>query len=165
MLLQSLRGDGVYELTDEQKDFIKAEGNVVLCACPGSGKTFVVAKKMLQYIQRWNRSHQGVAVLSFTNVASDEIENQTKELMPDGFKIEYPHFVGTIDSFINKYILLRFGYLLMSTPQRPTIAIKDLSPSTALEVVMGLLVINIKKCYYRKDLYFKVRHQVFPIGC
>ncbi|MDR3542018.1 MAG: ATP-dependent helicase [Desulfosporosinus sp.] len=116
----------MYELTDEQKDFLKAEGNVVLCACPGSGKTHVVAKKLLQYIQSWNHSHQGIAVLSFTNVASNEIEKQTKELMPDGFKIEYPHFVGTIDSFINTYILLRFGYLLMSTPQRPTIAIKDL---------------------------------------
>ncbi|MEG6510335.1 ATP-dependent helicase [Desulforamulus ruminis] len=116
----------MYELTNEQKDFLKAEGNVILCACPGSGKTYVVAKKLLQYIQRWNRSHQGIAVLSFTNVASNEIEKQTKELMPDGFKIDYPHFVGTIDSFINKYILLRFGYLLMPTPRRPTIAIKDL---------------------------------------
>lgn len=125
MLLQSRRSDRVYELTDEQKDFLRAEGNVVLCACPGSGKTHVVAKKLLQYIQSWNRSHQGIAVLSFTNVARDEIEKQTKELMPSGFKIEYPHFVGTIDSFINNYILLRFGYLLMPTPQRPTIAIKD----------------------------------------
>lgn len=114
------------QLTEEQKDFLRAEGNVVLCACPGSGKTYIVAKKLLQYLQNWNRSHQGIAVLSFTNVASNEIEKQTKELMPDGFKIEYPHFVGTIDSFINKYILLRFGYLLMPTPQRPIVAIKDL---------------------------------------
>ena len=126
MLLRSREDVRVHELTDEQKDFLRAEGNVVLCACPGSGKTYVVAKKLLQYIQSWNRSHQGVAVLSFTNVASDEIEKQTKELMPNGFKIDYPHFVGTIDSFINNYILLRFGYLLMPTPQRPTIAIKDL---------------------------------------
>jgi len=96
----------VYELTDEQKDFLNADGNVVLHACPGSGKTHVVARKLLKYVKGWNRPHQGVAVLSFTNVASDEIEKQIKELMPEGFKIGYPHFVGTIDSFINNYILL-----------------------------------------------------------
>lgn len=116
----------MYKLTDEQKDFLKAEGNVVLQACPGSGKTYIVAKKLLQYLKNWDRPHQGVAVLSFTNVASVEVENQTKELMPDGFKIEYPHFIGTIDSFINNYILLRFGYLFISPRKRPMIAIKDL---------------------------------------
>src|SRR5690606_14209734 len=105
---------------------LKAEGNVVLQACPGSGKTYIVAKKLLQYLKNWDRPHQGVAVLSFTNVASVEVENQTKGLMPDSFKIEYPHFIGTIDSFINNYILLRFGYLFISPRKRPMIAIKDL---------------------------------------
>lgn len=115
----------MYDLTDEQKDFLIAEGKVVLCACPGSGKTYVVAQKLLQYIKRWNRPHQGVAVLSFTNVASDGIEKQTRELMTGGFEIDYPHYVGTLDSFINNFILLRFGYLMMDEPRRPTIAIKD----------------------------------------
>ena len=115
----------IHSLTDEQNIFLTTEGKVVLCACPGSGKTFVVAQKLLHYIKSWNRPHQGVSVLSFTNVASDEIEKQTKELMPGGFEIEYPHYVGTLDSFINHFILLRFGYLMLNEPRRPTIAIKD----------------------------------------
>ena len=116
----------VRSLTKEQNDFLVAEGKVVLCACPGSGKTYVVAKKLLQYIKSWSQPHQGVAVLSFTNVASDEIGKQTQELMHRGFEIEYPHYVGTLDSFINNYILLRFGYLMLTKPRRPTIAIKDI---------------------------------------
>lgn len=116
----------VYDLTEEQKDFLVAEGKVVLCACPGSGKTYVVAQKLLQYINKWNRPHQGVAVLSFTNVASNEIEKQTRELMVEGFEIGYPHYIGTLDSFINNFILLRFGYLMMDEARRPTIAIKDI---------------------------------------
>ena len=116
----------IHTLTDEQRKFLSAEGKIVLCACPGSGKTYMVAQKLLQYIKRWTRPHQGVAVLSFTNVASDEIDGQTKELMPRGFEVGYPHYIGTLDSFINSFILLRFGCLMMNETRRPLIAIKDI---------------------------------------
>ena len=116
----------MYDFTDEQVNFLNASGNIVLHACPGSGKTSVVAQKLMQYIAEWSRTHQGVAVLSFTNVASEEIENHIRKLKPDGFIIDYPHYVGTLDSFINHFILLRFGYLLLESSQRPTIAFKDL---------------------------------------
>lgn len=42
------------ELTDEQKEFLVAEGRIVLCACPGSGKTFIVMKKLLKYLETWS---------------------------------------------------------------------------------------------------------------
>ena len=116
----------MHEFTDEQRAFLQASGNIVLHACPGSGKTSVVAQKLIQYITEWFRPHQGVAVLSFTNVASEEVEKQTRKIMPDGFMIDYPHYVGTLDSFINQFILLRFGYLLFESSQRPTIAFNDL---------------------------------------
>lgn len=61
------------ELTREQLSFLEAEGRVIVRACPGSGKTYSVATKLLSYLDNWDRYHQGVAVLSFTNVASDEI--------------------------------------------------------------------------------------------
>ena len=66
------------EFTDEQLKFLNSQGRVVLCACPGSGKTFLVATKLMNYIKDWNFFHQGIAVLSFTNVASDEIEKQSE---------------------------------------------------------------------------------------
>lgn len=113
------------QFTDEQNAFLAANGNVILHACPGSGKTTVVAKKLLQYIDCWNRAHKGVAVLSFTNVASQEIESQVNELLSTSFPIGYPHFVGTLDSFINNFVLLRFGYLLFEDHKRPIIATKD----------------------------------------
>jgi len=114
----------IHELTCQQKDFLSASGKVVLCACPGSGKTYVVANKLLNYVQRWDRPHQGVAVLSFTNVASQEVERQVKEQMPNGFEITYPHYVGTLDSFINRFILSRFGHLIMPGFQRPKITVR-----------------------------------------
>lgn len=106
-------------LTDEQKAFLSAEGKVVLCACPGSGKTFIVGKKLLKYLELWPYAYRGIAVLSFTNVASDEILRQTKELAKTKFQdIAFPHFIGTLDSFINTFIFLRFGYLIYEEDRR-----------------------------------------------
>lgn len=116
----------IKSLTPEQKDILDAEGRIVLCACPGSGKTFVVAKKLLKYIQEWKYTHRGVAVLSFTNVASQEIDRQVKEIAKVGERMGDPHFIGTIDSFINNYILLRFGYLIQTDyRKRPVILFEN----------------------------------------
>lgn len=116
----------MYNLTEEQHAFLDISGNIILHACPGSGKTSVVAQKLLRYISDWSRPHQGVAVLSFTNTASEEIERQIEKFTSNKFQLDYPHYVGTLDSFINNFIFLRFGYLLFPNPQRPVIAIKDL---------------------------------------
>ena len=102
------------QLTIEQQDFLNSEGRIILCAVPGSGKTFIVVKKLIRYLEEWNLSHQGIAALSFTNVASNEIKRQLIESNKNLNSIGYPHFIGTLDSFINNYIFLRFGYLMQS---------------------------------------------------
>ena len=89
------------ELTKEQQDFLNTEGRIVLCAVPGSGKTFIVAKKLISYLKEWKYLHRGVAALSFTNVASDEIKRQITDSSQKTSEMGYPHFVGTLDSFIN----------------------------------------------------------------
>lgn len=114
------------DFTTEQMLFLESSGKVVLHACPGSGKTTVVAQKVINYLQSWNKPHQGVAVLSFTNVASNEINRQAAEILPNGFRIDTPHFVGTLDSFIDNYIFLRFGYLLLEKLKRPIITSPDI---------------------------------------
>ena len=116
----------MHDYTTEQLSFLQSSGKVVLHACPGSGKTTVVAKKMIDYLQHWDRTHQGIAVLSFTNVASDEINRQAAEMLSDGFSIDAPHFVGTLDSFIDNFIFLQFGYLLLESPKRPVITSTDI---------------------------------------
>ena len=109
-------------LTQEQRGFLDAEGRIVLCAVPGSGKTYVVAQKMVKYLTDWNSKHRGIAALSFTNVASEEIKRQIAESSLGLAEIDYPHFVGTLDSFINNFIFLRFGYLMNSQRrERPVI--------------------------------------------
>ena len=112
-------------LINEREVFLRAEGRVILCACPGSGKTCIVAQRLLSYTNTWHYSHKGVAVLSFTNVASEEINRQTNEASLAAKPIDYPHFVGTIDSFINNFILLRFGYLMQNDNRKRPIIVHD----------------------------------------
>ena len=49
------------------------------------GKTFVVGKKVVKYLERWEYNYRGLAVLSFTNVASDEIVKQVNEISKTSF--------------------------------------------------------------------------------
>lgn len=113
------------DLTREQTLFLEAEGKVIVRACPGSGKTYSVANKLLSYVDNWNSYHQGVAVLSFTNVASEEIYKKAFSLNKGIGKLDYPHYIGTVDSFINEFIVLRYGYLKTHDKVRPLIALSD----------------------------------------
>lgn len=130
----------MFDFTTEQVEFLESSGKVVLHACPGSGKTTIVAQKLANYLQCWNRPHQGIAVLSFTNVASDEIRHQATVMLPEGYCVDVPHFVGTLDSFIDNFIFLRFGYLLQKKPKRPVITSPD--------------IVNSYR-FWRKDCYTK----------
>lgn len=119
------RKGNMKELTDEQLSFLKAEGKVVVTACPGSGKTYSVASKLWNYLDNWDFYHQGIAVLSFTNVASEEIYKKALSMNKKIAKLTYPHFIGTVDSFIDEFIVLRYGYLITKDKVRPLIALND----------------------------------------
>src|SRR3569833_1915201 len=94
-------------------------GEFVVRACPGSGKTFSVAARLAHKLEHWNSPYRGIAALSFTNVAWQEIEKKLKTNFDVHDKFGYPHFLGTIDSFINNNIFLPHGHLLMGCNKRP----------------------------------------------
>lgn len=107
--------------TEKQKEILdkRKHGLFVVKAAPGSGKTFTIAKKAIDIIEDWD-SHGGLALLSFTNIAVDEMK-ETFKLFDSSFEIQHPHFIGTLDSFINNYIFLPFGHLEMKCNCRPTL--------------------------------------------
>ncbi|MFW5872317.1 MAG: UvrD-helicase domain-containing protein, partial [bacterium] len=53
-------------LSEKQKEIVKAKGNVVVNACPGSGKTFSVAARIAHLLKKNEFYHQGIAAISFT---------------------------------------------------------------------------------------------------
>jgi DNA helicase II / ATP-dependent DNA helicase PcrA len=108
------------ELTDQQKEIVFGKsGLFVVRACPGSGKTFTVASRLARFLSEWRHAHQGIAAISFTNIAWEEISGYLQEEFGVKTPLSHPHFLGTIDSFINKYIFLPLGHVVMGTDSRP----------------------------------------------
>ena len=107
-------------LSPNQKEIVfNKEGLFVVRACPGSGKTYSVAARLAHKISTWSLDYQGIATISFTNAAWKEIERQIYSLHELDKPISFPHFLGTIDSFINRYIFLPFGHLVIGCKNRP----------------------------------------------
>lgn len=108
------------QLTDKQKEVVNDKhGLFVVKACPGSGKTLTVAARLNRLLRSWRADHAGIAALSFTNTAWQEIERYLANDFGLSTPLEYPHFLGTIDSFINRFILLPFGHKVMGCSERP----------------------------------------------
>lgn len=108
-------------LSDSQREIVfNRSGKFVVRACPGSGKTYCVAARMSRLLSAWRNGYQGIATVSFTNVAWQEIQKKCE----DEFEMksdQFPHFLGTIDSFINKHIFLPHGHLILECRKRPVL--------------------------------------------
>lgn len=92
----------------------------IVSARAGSGKTSTLAQYVSDLLSTWGgryRPWQGIAMLSYTNVARAELE---AKLGGASTTISsYPHFVGTIDSFVNQFVFLPHGADAMGSDRRP----------------------------------------------
>ncbi len=105
--------------TDQQREAIFAdELEFLLRAAPGSGKTWTSCRRFIWRAANWPYPAGGLALLSFTNAAIREFKTATinvgrRDLLSD------PNYVGTFDSFVERYILAPFGHLLTGADKRP----------------------------------------------
>ncbi len=103
----------IAEKTDKQLVYVLSSitGNIFLKACPGSGKTEVIGLKAAYEFQLWEKKNSGIAILTFTNSAADTILERVQQFAGIG-KATYPHFIGTIDSWLHGYLAHPFGHLI-----------------------------------------------------
>lgn len=103
----------IHNMNEGQINYVtsKLQKNVFLKACPGSGKTEVLAIKVSYEKEQWKLTSQGFAVLTFTNSAEKEI-NSRMNCFLNG-KLEYPHYMGTFTSWLHGYVANPFLYKLM----------------------------------------------------
>ncbi|HEX3692636.1 MAG TPA: UvrD-helicase domain-containing protein [Solirubrobacteraceae bacterium] len=90
------------ELTDPQKALVTADGDFLLIACPGSGKTRTGAAR----VGALAAAGKKVAVCSYTNVGADRIGAVMSEM---GIRLGPEHFIGTLHSFLLRYVVYPFG--------------------------------------------------------
>lgn len=87
-------------------------------ACPGSGKTTLLVAKLAILANKWRWKDRGILVLSHTNVARQEVQERLARV--GGHKLlEYPHFVGTIQKFVNQFLAL--PYLRIRNVKNPRV--------------------------------------------
>ena len=102
------------EKTDRQLEYVVSNTGecAYLKACAGSGKTEVLGMKAAYEMLQWGERCGGIAVLAFTNAATDTIRDRIngfyRGVMPS------KHFVGTLSSFIHGFISQKFGYTLQN---------------------------------------------------
>jgi len=101
--------ENIERLTKEQLMFITHDRNTpsYLEACPGSGKTEVVGLKTAFELIDWKDKFSGIAIVSFTNNAANEINKRATKFAGSN-ATNHPHFIGTLDSFFYKYLFCPF---------------------------------------------------------
>ena len=89
--------------TLEQQAILDCDKNMVITACPGSGKTAVVAEKVRKILPSLP-DYKGIAAISYTRKASAELKRRCG---CDGIDTKRSFF-GTIDAFCISEIIIPF---------------------------------------------------------
>lgn len=93
----------VFNPTPQQTNAIEYDYNMIITACPGSGKTTVIKEK-IRNVTSELPSYKGVIAITFTIKASEELELRCKKDAHDTKN----SFFGTIDSFCLNEVILPF---------------------------------------------------------
>ncbi|MCB0537478.1 MAG: UvrD-helicase domain-containing protein, partial [Bacteroidetes bacterium] len=88
------------ELNTKQSDVIKNENNILLIACPGSGKTRTLTYKIGYELDKLDDSRKYIIAITYTNRAAEEIKERIELLGIDTKQL----WIGTIHSFCNEWI-------------------------------------------------------------
>ena len=86
-------------LTEEQNRIIECtEKYILVTACPGSGKTYTIVKRIEKELDRI-QDYQGIIACSFTKESSEELKNRINP------KYNLDNcYIGTIDSLVKSII-------------------------------------------------------------
>jgi hypothetical protein len=104
-LLQRLTPDLNFEDEERQKALLE-NASRDFNAVPGSGKTSLLAAKLLLLASKWSHANKGICILSHTNVAREEITRRLARTVEGSRLLTYPHFIGTIHGFVNQFLAM-----------------------------------------------------------
>lgn len=95
------------KLTPQQQLALDHPGNLLLKACPGSGKTRTIVARLVKEVEEVRGTPFAIACITYTNAAVNEIDARVAaHLMPDD---ETNYIVSTIHSFCLHHILRPFA--------------------------------------------------------
>ena len=93
---------------ESQTRFLECLTSCDVQAVPGNGKTTLLTAKLALLSRTWRSRTQGVCVISHTNAARHEVERKLLLHPTASAFLSYPHFIGTVTSFMNQYLALPY---------------------------------------------------------
>ncbi len=97
-------------LTNEQRAAVQCDDNLMLTACPGSGKTRVIISKLARTVNEVKDSPRAVACITYTNAAVYEIEARLRQEIHSDDDRYYE--IATIHSFCLNSVFRPFCHLI-----------------------------------------------------
>jgi hypothetical protein len=91
-----------------QRAFLSSTDSCDVQAAPGHGKTTLLVAKLALLSRCWDSRAQGVCVMSHTNAAREEVEKRLAHHPAASAFLGYPHFIGTVTAFLDRYIALPY---------------------------------------------------------
>lgn len=149
------------KLTDEQQAAVALKGNLVITACPGSGKTTVISEKIRSDLDTLKR-HQGVIAITFTRKASKELEQRCRR----GGKNIAASFFGTIDAFCLSEIIFPFvSHVFSVQPTKAEPKFRADLNTEELKLLESIENIEGKLCSENFELFLPALKTLLGMGC
>ena len=98
-----LLGDNKFDINEKIPIIKCMDKSINVMACPGSGKTTTLLGKIIALLNHMPlQDGKGVCIITHTNVAINEIKNKLGS--KSDILFQYPNFIGTIQSFTDKFL-------------------------------------------------------------
>lgn len=144
----------------EKENIIKSLENCCIEAVPGSGKTTTLVAKLIILIEKMRNTSndKGICVLTHTNVGIDIIKKKLGEKANILFK--YPNYVGTLQSFIDKYLAIPNYKIMFKSPIK---IIDDdwVNKMVKYKISYGLKTIIEKRQIQIDEVFFNFKDNLF----
>ena len=140
-------------LNRQQQTAVEEPGNVLVTACPGSGKTRVLIHRIIKELSELESKKHHILAVTFTNRAADEIKSRLDhpDILLDNL------WAGTIHSFSLDWILRPYAcysnYLKKGFSVADEFYIRSLKnklKKIEIELIDGINVIYIEVPYSNK---------------
>lgn len=112
-------------LTPQQRQAVEHNGNLLLTACPGSGKTRVIMAKLLLLAEQLEDTPRSVGCITYTNAAVEEIESRIKQNGSQSLLERCE--IATIHAFCLRFILKPYCWLIPELPDGFKVLTREMS--------------------------------------
>lgn len=129
------------DLNEQQKDVCLSESNIILTACPGSGKTRTITHRLAYVQEKYSPSRKLNIAITYTNRAADEISSRIEKM---GISCDTV-WTGTIHQFCMHFIIRPYSMYSERLSKGYHIIDDYISNKYLTEIAKNL---NIKLDYY-----------------